>query len=339
MVADPNPAVIETVRHLLDEDGRAQVVASAGTGEECLKKLKIAKPNVLIAELKFPDMGIGRIIRQCSEWHMDLAVLVLSAQATKGTPILEAALLAGAFDFIKRPRNVKELDTLARQILTNVFVASFSKTKLIPKRVGGPDPAAAAEANERRDLELVIAEAPASALREVRELIGLLPPKPKAALVVLLRRDAALVRDLVEDVKRQVPIPLHAAGPGDFIIAGNAYLVPLGSEDVVLERTLTGWIELKLAGSGDPSVESHPCIRVAFESAARLYGRKCAALLLDGDGPERLDALAATRTHGTLTLISEKAAGLLSLLPTRFPKGEIPDDIVALPQVQALFHS
>src|SRR5687767_14766546 len=88
MIADSNEAVASALKTVLEEDPRLEVVTTASTGADTIRKATVAKPLVLIMDLRFPDMGANDVIAQLVSTGLPLAVLILSARATKGLPAL-----------------------------------------------------------------------------------------------------------------------------------------------------------------------------------------------------------------------------------------------------------
>ena len=56
MLADGNEVMLDAVKQVVEEDGRIEVVTTAGTGAETVRKAMVSKPLVLIMDLRFPDM-------------------------------------------------------------------------------------------------------------------------------------------------------------------------------------------------------------------------------------------------------------------------------------------
>ncbi|MBI4864258.1 MAG: response regulator [Candidatus Riflebacteria bacterium] len=338
MIADPNQTVIDTLKKILESDERIQVVATCLKGGDCKRKAQVSKPIVVIMDLKFADMGGGRVIKELATLRQDLAVLVLSPHAVKGSPLLAAAVAAGAFDYILRPPNYKELEKLSRQILTNVFVATVSKAKWIPRREGGPE-GEEEKGGAERHLEAVLVDVAADRLRDCRDLLTNIKTRIQPAVIVLLRRDQAFLDDFAQDIQSRITAPFYSARPGDFIQPGRIYMLGLGENDLVAERNMTGWIEIRQVAPLDGSLPAEtPSVVRLVESLGRTFARNTATVTVGGSSPRLLEALAAAKRLDGLAVIEEKSKLLLEMATKQFPKGEVPDDILGLPQIQALIN-
>ena len=51
MLADDHVLMREGIRQLLEFDGSIEVVAEANDGEECLEKIEVSKPQVLLLDI------------------------------------------------------------------------------------------------------------------------------------------------------------------------------------------------------------------------------------------------------------------------------------------------
>ena len=54
MLADDHILMREGIRQLLEFDGSIDVVAEANDGEECIEKLLLAKPQILLLDINMP---------------------------------------------------------------------------------------------------------------------------------------------------------------------------------------------------------------------------------------------------------------------------------------------
>ena len=310
MLADANEAVVAAVKAILEEDSRIEVVASAATGADALRKATVARPLVLITDLRFPDMPAPQVIAQLSASGLELAVLVLSVQATKGNSSLEAALKAGAFEFVKRPPNYKDLDQIGRQIRTHVMVAAVTKSKQLGQRV---DPSAASAgraaalglASRKVDLLYVECEEP---LVELPALFAGLKTKLKASVLARVRADAAGAAMLAQALSSVIPAQVYVGNRGDYVVAGRVCLLPDQDEDVVVERTLSGFIELKTAPLAAGHHADKPNAGVLLPTLAALFGASLTAALIGAPREASLLALGLLAKPGALALTTQETA-------------------------------
>lgn len=329
MIADPSDVYIMALRKLLESDKRVEVVCVARTGAECLQKAQQEKPTVVLMDLKFKDMGGGRVVRELSDMNLEMAVLILSPHALKDSPQTVAALQAGAFDFMLRPRTVGELDIIKRQILTQIFVAALTKSKHIPKRGDGDtkkDPG-------HREIEAVLLEISPSRLADLRVLVAGLREGFPVSVVVVLRQPAAQITAFATEQLGKV----RPAKAGDELKPGHVHLLGASAEDVVVERKGSRSVVFKSAPrkEGAPA-EGGPCAVTLTESLVKAYGPKLAVAVSGIDAPEALEAMVLAHESKALVLVEESSANMLEMAFRKFPSGGFPDDIPSMLQIQSL---
>lgn len=107
MIVDDIAETREQLRKLLSFDPDIEVVAMAGSGEETLKAIPQAFPDVVLMDINLPGMdGIattGKII----ELMPTVQVIMLSVQGE--TDYMRRAMMAGARDYLTKPPSADEL--------------------------------------------------------------------------------------------------------------------------------------------------------------------------------------------------------------------------------------
>lgn len=109
LVVDDEPKNVQVVGGLLLKHGHE--VIAAGSGEEALAKLELAKPDLILLDVMMPGMTgfeLCRIIQEKPELR-DIPIIFLSAAADKSFVI--EALQHGAVDYITKPFHSAELLT------------------------------------------------------------------------------------------------------------------------------------------------------------------------------------------------------------------------------------
>ncbi len=106
MLVDDHPMWIDALGEDLGEAG-FEIVATAGSGEECLNRARAARPGVVVMDLNIPDPN-GAL---CTEMLLDelpaLRVLVVSASGERDDVL--AAIKAGAQGYVLKSASKEEL--------------------------------------------------------------------------------------------------------------------------------------------------------------------------------------------------------------------------------------
>lgn len=107
VVVDDHPVVRDGVRGQLSSTRDIEVVGEAGSADEALVLLRRVPCDVLLTDLRLPDVEAGSLIRGVREAFPDLVVLVLSTYATPTD--VRIAVEAGADGYLVKDAGRSEL--------------------------------------------------------------------------------------------------------------------------------------------------------------------------------------------------------------------------------------
>lgn len=107
MIVDDIAETREQLRKLLSFDPDIEVVAMAGSGEEALKSLTQAFPDVVLMDINLPGMDGIATTGKVVEALPTVQVIMLSVQGE--TDYMRRAMMAGARDYLTKPPSADEL--------------------------------------------------------------------------------------------------------------------------------------------------------------------------------------------------------------------------------------
>lgn len=116
LVADDHPLVRAGIVATLKRDGRFQVVAEAGDGDEVLELLKQHHPQLLLLDLKMRTTDPASLILECRRIRPELKVLVFSAYS--GFSYLVPLREAGVQGFVLKEEGPASLLQAIRVVLS-----------------------------------------------------------------------------------------------------------------------------------------------------------------------------------------------------------------------------
>lgn len=90
-------------------------VEAAANGEQALATLKTREFDVVITDLRMPDISGLEVLEKTKQQHPDTQVIVVTAFATTETAI--AAMKAGAYDYLTKPFKVDEVGLVVERAL------------------------------------------------------------------------------------------------------------------------------------------------------------------------------------------------------------------------------
>lgn len=149
MVVDDHPMWRDAVARDLAEAG-FEVVATAGDGEQAVRRAKAAAPDVLVLDLNLPAKPGVQVCKELVAHHPALRVLVLSASG-EHADVLEA-VKSGATGYLLKSASTEELlDAVCRTAVGDpVFTPGLAGLVLGEYRrlASDPGPGAAPDADE-----------------------------------------------------------------------------------------------------------------------------------------------------------------------------------------------
>ncbi len=78
MIADDHSMIREGLKQLLELEGDFKVIAEACDGEDCLNKLAIQIPDILLLDINMPKMNGLEVLEKIRSTNMKIKVLVLT---------------------------------------------------------------------------------------------------------------------------------------------------------------------------------------------------------------------------------------------------------------------
>jgi DNA-binding NtrC family response regulator len=119
LIVDDEKAIRESVSHVLTEEGYETEIAS--TGKEALKYLNENDYEVMITDLKMPEMDGIDLIKESLKICPSTSVIIITAHASVESAI--EALRIGAFDYILKPFDFDDLILKVQRLLDHKELA------------------------------------------------------------------------------------------------------------------------------------------------------------------------------------------------------------------------
>jgi DNA-binding response OmpR family regulator len=111
LVVEDDDSIRTALRWALEDEGYD--VAEAASGEEAVRAVGVAAPDLMVVDLMLGSMDGYAVIREVRR-DRDLPIIVVSARAD--THDIVAALEAGADDYVTKPFEVKEITARLRAL-------------------------------------------------------------------------------------------------------------------------------------------------------------------------------------------------------------------------------
>lgn len=114
LIVDDEPDMTETCRRILGPAGYECLTANHA--QEALSLLASERPDLLLTDLRMPEMDGMEMLGRAKEIDPQMPVVLLTAHATLESAV--AAVKAGAFDYLAKPFSIDQLKVAVERALT-----------------------------------------------------------------------------------------------------------------------------------------------------------------------------------------------------------------------------
>jgi len=136
LVVDDDPQVIDIVRSAFADTD--VTVAGAASGEEALNRLSTELPDVLILDVRLPNMNGLEMCRLLKDRGIEVPVILISAYTSMQLTI--QAMQEGAFDYLDKPLRPRRLVALVERALESRQDADSGDGEIASSRDGSREP-------------------------------------------------------------------------------------------------------------------------------------------------------------------------------------------------------
>jgi DNA-binding NtrC family response regulator len=113
LIVDDDQDISSLLSALMNKEGLTSMMAH--DGETALRMVPLARPDMLLVDVRMPGMDGMEVLKQVKEMDPHLPVVLITAYA--GIPSSVAAMRAGAFDYLAKPFDHAEVIRVVRAAL------------------------------------------------------------------------------------------------------------------------------------------------------------------------------------------------------------------------------
>ncbi len=348
------PGAVKRIRVLIVDDslfmraaiaktlaaGPFDVVGQAKDGKGALELVGKLLPDVITMDFNMPGMNGAETVRALMQLH-PTPVVMFSAHTTQGARETFDALAAGAVEFVAKPSGEVSVDLskIAEELVRKVIAAASAKP-----RAAKPLPSASASTSMTRSSSpgfaipvpisrttlsgglprLAVIAVSTGGPAALSEVIPALPKDLRCAMIVVQHMPAHFTSALAERLDAASAVRVREAADGDRPMPGVVLIAP---GDRHLELDERGLVML----SDGPLVNGcRPAADVTMISAAAIYGRRAAGVVMTGMGKDgAAGALAIKHVEGR-TAAQDAATSVIYGMPKAALDAGAIDDVVAL---------
>src|SRR5438045_5940462 len=119
LVVDDELSMRQFLTHLFQRGGHT--VRDAGNGRHAMALLREQHADVVISDVKMPDLGGIELLQAARELNSNIEVIMMTAFANEATA--HEAFLLGAFDFVHKPFDNELLKEKVARALPQISIA------------------------------------------------------------------------------------------------------------------------------------------------------------------------------------------------------------------------
>lgn len=134
VLVDDHPTILAGLRRILRKAGDIEVAAEARNGREALEVEARFSPDVLVLDVRLPDMDAAEITRRLLKTESSLRIIILSGYIDR--EMIQQMLRLGISAYIAKDEAQEWLVPAIRSAFQGVVCLS----PLIQSQLAGPDP-------------------------------------------------------------------------------------------------------------------------------------------------------------------------------------------------------
>ncbi|MFN5745845.1 MAG: chemotaxis-specific protein-glutamate methyltransferase CheB [Methylococcaceae bacterium] len=319
-------AFIETV---INGQPDLRVVGSVFSGEKALAFLRTTTPDVVTLDVEMPGIGGLATLEQIQQINAGLprnqriGVLMVSAYTLGTAEVTQAALRAGAYDFVTKPSTQiddrtpldfrHDLIVKLRQYLQRRSCGALVSAQPVRQIQSDPSMVGCAPSGGGRTVAAVLIGASTGGPKALAELLPALTAAIDAPILIVQHLPVGFTRSLAENLQRRTDWPVHEAEHEQVILPRNIYVAPGGRHLTVAARPSGKWVSVLT--DDPPESGCRPSASVLFRSAATAFGAEAMAIILTGMGNDGTTGLCDIRRQGGYVIAQDEASSVVWGMP------------------------
>ncbi len=357
LVVDDSAFMRRIITDILNQDPELSVIGMAHNGQEAVKRVEQLRPDVVTMDVEMPVLDGLAAVEQIMA-KAPTPVVMLSNLTTEGAVTTIKALELGAVDFICKPAPHDNLDSVRKELITKIKVASQvnmalgrrkrnrwrepgtsgAETKVSPPPTGIEQRAEIPAADRRTEApapvggrvagqQVVAIGTSTGGPRALHEVVSQLPADLPAGVLIVQHMPPGFTHSLAERLNLISALEVREAVSGDRIRPGKVFLAPGDFHMVV-----NGHGEIVL-NQNPPVASLRPSVDVMFKSVAEVYGAGTLAVVLTGMGSDGAQGVAAIKAAGGRVIAEHQSTCVVYGMPRAVVDGGHADMVVPLPGV------
>ena len=309
MLVDDSIVVRRFVAEAIEQSGDCQLCCSAKTGREALSQFHLTRPDVVVLDLRMPEMDGIETIHAIRASDDRTPILMFSAE--DGAEATTQAVRAGATDCLTKPTGLKDRRAVLRWLASDLLprIRAFARNAYSPASCSFRRSQQAHRS--KRAAAVVAVGASTGGPEALASILSALPDDFEVPILVAQHMPGSFTPLLAERLTRAGSLPVFEATDGVVPQPGQVYLAP-GGLHLAVEKADSN-IQLRL--DKRPKLPCRPSVDILFRSVAEIYGANSLAVVLTGMGRDCvLGAQAISDAKGKI-IVQDAASSVVWGMP------------------------
>lgn len=328
LIVDDSAAIRGVVSTTLSADPDLRVAATAADGVQGLARVAECRPDVVLLDVEMPVMDGLTMLRELRRVQPRLPVVMFSTLTERGAKVALDALVAGANDYVAKPKGATS-DEVAARIREDVI----PKLKQFRRPVAMPGAAPASfvpKATSRPRTDAVVVGVSTGGPVALNEFLPAFVTSTGVPVLIVQHMPAVFTAHLAEQLTKVCGLPVREATDGHELGAGDILLAPGGRH---LKVARSGTKVITQIDDGPPENACRPAADVLFRSAAAVWGGGTLAVVLTGMGKDGLKGSEAIQAAGGTILAQDEMTSVVWGMPGHVARAGLAEAVLPLRQL------
>jgi two-component system, chemotaxis family, protein-glutamate methylesterase/glutaminase len=336
LVVDDSVVVRRAITMALEADPEIDVVGVASSGELALQKVDQLNPDVVTLDVEMPGMNGLDTLSELRRRRPDLRVVMLSTLTQGGAEVTMEALSRGADDCASKSSGGLSIEQSVAQLREQLGgkVKQFFRFRPKAAPVGAPVAAPVVRPGGRpaptANIEAIVLGISTGGPTALATLLPALGNQLQLPLLIVQHMPPMFTKMLAQRLDSQSQLKVVEAEAGMLVSGGTVYIAP-GDFHMKLKQTGAG-VEIVL-DQGPPENCCRPAVDVLFRSAAEVWGKHAAAVVMTGMGADGLAGARSLWAAGATVIAQDEATSVVWGMPGELVRAQIADQVLPLDQI------
>lgn len=338
LVVDDSAFMRTTLSRMIACEGGLEVIGTAGSGPEALRKIPALDPDVVTLDVNMPGLDGVETLRRIMRCF-PRPVIMVSSVTEKDAETTFSALRAGAFDYVPKQLSESslEIEHIRSDLIAKIRAAAFARRSR-PRGQSDKKPPRAARPEVIPHVfptsSIVALGASTGGPKALEKILPLLPRDLTVPILIVQHMPLGFTASFARRLSQLCSICVQEARDRELVRPAVAYVAPAGLHMRVRRRASDEKVVLSLRS--DPLDALHiPSVDVLMKSVAEVYHDRALGVIMTGMGSDGAEGMSDIYRAGGLTIGQDEATCAVYGMPRACAELGILSRMVSLDDIPA----